>query len=92
MHEVLPDDGHSGNRGDIWKRPATEMNEYRTGSGGLFEDGDVIIRRARGSGGDGNELFGCRRNRRLRSQETIIIPLSAENGALEGYIGCVVNE
>lgn len=90
-HEVLPNNSHDGNRGDIWKRPGREMNQYRTGSGGTFRDEDVIIRRARGSGGDGNELFGCRRNLRLRRREKIILPLSSENGALEGYIGCVVN-
>lgn len=68
-HEVLPNDGHDGNRGDIWRRPGTEMNQYRTCSGGTFTAQDVIIRRARRSGGDGNEIFECRRNQRLRRRK-----------------------
>ena len=90
-HEVLPKDGFSGSRGDIWKRPPTEMNQYRTGSGARrFENKDIILRRQRGSGGNMQEVFGCKRNPRSRQSAKITIPLSSEFGALEGYIGCVV--
>ena len=87
--EIL-NSGFSGSRGDIWKRPASEMNQFRLGSGGpAFRDDHIIIRRARGSGGDLQEVFGCDRSRRHRRRENITIPLSSESGALEGYIGCV---
>ena len=90
-HEVLPDDGFDGNRGDIW--PASEMNQFRIGNiGGFFTDEHIIIRRARSSSnGDLSEVFGCRRSFRDTRTQTIILPLSSKVGALEGFIGFVEN-
>ncbi|KAI4250071.1 MAG: hypothetical protein L6R40_000243 [Gallowayella cf. fulva] len=90
-HEVLPNDGHNqGNRGDIWKLPAPEMNQYRLGVG-AFGPTQIVIRRQRGSGGDGDEVFRCTRNPSTRRQATITVPLSADNNALEGFVGCVTS-
>ena len=90
---VLLDDGGSragGSRGDLWKRPGSEMNRFRTGTlGRLITDQDMIVRRARRSGGDLQEIFVCQRNPRTGHRETITIPLSSQAGALQGYTGCV---
>ena len=89
-YEVLPNDGFDGNRGDIWKRPGSEMNRYRTGATRrLIRDSDIIIRRARGSGGDLREVFVCERNLRNRHRENVTVPLSSQHNALQGYIGCI---
>ena len=89
-NEVLPNDGFDGNRGDIWKRPASEMNRWRIGTPRrAIRDTDIIIRRARGSGGNQQEVFVCERNLRNRHRERITVPLSSEVGALPGYIGCI---
>ena len=89
-HEVLPNDGFDGNRGDLWRRPGSEMNRHKLGSGGFtFTDNHIVIRRQRGSGGDMREVFGCRRVHQRRSGN-IMVPLSSDSGSLEGYVGCVL--
>ena len=90
---VLENDGGSragGSRGDIWKRPASEMNNFRLSPlGRQITDQDMVVRRARGSGGDLQELFVCQRNPSYGRREKIVVPLASQAGALQGYIGCV---
>ena len=74
-------------RGQFWKRPTSEMDGYWLSGTPIWHD-MLIFRRERGRG-DLDELIGCGRDTWNGHVERVTVPLSDENGVLEGYVGCV---
>ena len=70
-------------RGRLWKRPASEMRQFRIRGGTIYDDMIIISRR-------GNEVFGCRRRTALRrTTRGVILPVTEGSNVLPGYVGCV---
>lgn len=86
---VLPGDWA---RGRLWKRPASEMRQYITSNIGGYSNRMVFISRSRGQGGgDWQQIIGCWPNWRITKTVDMILPLSASQNSLPGYVGCVAD-